>query len=101
MCAQSDPMVIGAMGYLGTVGAEAVDAAALELAGGIGQEVSAEQMMAEAAAVIDKNRERLLTERYRVNGASPGLLAAPYTKLTINPNPTWGRVPCGVSVNAG
>jgi hypothetical protein len=62
-------MVIGAMGYLGEVGAGTVDVAALELAGGIGQEVSAEQIKAEVAAVIDKNRERLLAERYRVNGA--------------------------------
>ena len=71
-------MVIGAMGYLGEVGAGAVDVAAMELAGGIGQEVSAEQIKAEAAAVIDKNRERLLAERYRVNGAPPPrLLTAP------------------------
>jgi glutaminyl-tRNA synthetase len=64
---KSDPMVLGALEYLGKVGTEAVDVDAFESAGGVGVETTAEQIKEAVTAVIEAKRDELLEQRYKVN----------------------------------
>eukprot|EP00854_Cymbomonas_tetramitiformis_P004421 gene4421-5430_t len=70
---KTDPMVLGALEHLKKLGAEALDVTAFEEASGVGQEVTAEQILAAVAGVMEKNNAQLLEQRYRVN---VGLLLA-------------------------
>ena len=64
---KSDPMVLGALDYLGKIGTEPIDTAAFEAAGGVGQETTPEQIKEAVAAVIEAKRDELLEQRYRLD----------------------------------
>uniref|UniRef100_A0A7S0NAU1 glutamine--tRNA ligase n=1 Tax=Pyramimonas obovata TaxID=1411642 RepID=A0A7S0NAU1_9CHLO len=74
---KSDPMVLGALDYLGKLGSEPVNVDAFEAAGGVGQETTPEQIKEAVTAVIEAKRDELLEQRYRLN---IGLLLADVRK---------------------
>ncbi|GAB4821823.1 hypothetical protein N2152v2_008869 [Parachlorella kessleri] len=76
---KSNAQLDGALEYLGKVGSEAIDAAELEEAAGVGVEVTSEQITAAVAEVVKENEERLKEERYHLNPNT--LLAAVRAKL--------------------
>ena len=63
-------MVLGAMEYMGKVGPEPLDMAALEAAGGVGQETSPQQITQAVTEVIAAKKDQLIAERYRLNGGA-------------------------------
>ena len=60
---QTNAQLDGALEYLGKVGSEAIDAAELEEAAGVGVEVTPEQITEAVAEVVMENEERLREER--------------------------------------